>query len=206
MRAGDFGLDLAAVTEAGHDAKLVFLCSPNNPTGQLLDEASILELCRVLAAKRSSWWTRPTSSFPCVRASLRGSPSSRTWWCSVRCPRPMRLRARCGALLASEAIVGLLRRILPPYALPASSVEAVLRLTAEPQRRQAQARIDTLRGERERMRARLVALPAVRRILSSDANFLLAEFAAPQALSPPAAPPGFCPGPEREPARRAVCG
>ena len=89
--------------------------------------------------------------------------------------------ARCGALLASEAIVGLLRRILPPYALPASSVEAVLRLTAEPQRRQALARIETLRVERERMRVRLLALPGVRRVLPSDANFLLTEFAAPQA-------------------------
>ena len=89
--------------------------------------------------------------------------------------------ARCGALLASEVIVGLLARILPPYALPASSVEAVLRLTAEPQRRQAQARIETLRGEREQMRARLTGLPGVRRVFPSDANFLLAEFDAPQA-------------------------
>ncbi len=88
--------------------------------------------------------------------------------------------ARCGALLASEAIVGVTARILPPYALPASSVEAVMRLTAEPQRRQAEARIETLRAERERLRTRLVALPGVRKVLPSDANFLLAEFAAPQ--------------------------
>ena len=164
------------------DAKLVFLCSPNNPTGQLLDEASILELCRVLAAKALIVVDEAYIEF-----SMRASLASRL----AEFPNLVVLRtlskayalagARCGALLASEAIVGLLRRILPPYALPASSVEAVLRLTAEPQRRQAQARIDTLRGERERMRARLVALPGVRRVLPSDANFLLAEFAAPQA-------------------------
>src|SRR4029453_8105781 len=40
--------------------------------------------------------------------------------------------ARCGALIASPSIVGLLARILPPYALPASSVEAVLRLPSGP--------------------------------------------------------------------------
>jgi len=182
LRAGDFALDLAAVTEAGHDAKLVFLCSPNNPTGQLLDEVPILELCRVLATKALIVVDEAYIEF-----SMRASLASRL----AEFPNLVVLRtlskayalagARCGALLASEAIVGLLRRILPPYALPASSVEAVLRLTAEPQRRQAQARIDTIRDERERMRARLVALPGVRRILPSDANFLLAEFAAPQA-------------------------
>jgi histidinol-phosphate aminotransferase len=182
LRAGDFGLDLAAVTEAGQDAKLVFLCSPNNPTGQLLDEASMLELCRALAAKALIVVDEAYIEF-----SMRASLASRL----AEFPNLVVLRtlskayalagARCGALLASEAIVGLLRRVLPPYALPASSVEAVLRLTAEPQRRQAQARIDTLRGERERIRARLVALPGVRRVLPSDANFLLAEFAAPEA-------------------------
>jgi len=182
LRAGDFGLDLAAVSEAGQDAKLVFLCSPNNPTGQLLDEAAILELCHVLGAKALIVVDEAYIEF-----SRRASLASRL----AEFPNLVVLRtlskayalagARCGSLLASEAIVGLLRRILPPYALPASSVEAVLRLTAEPQRRQAQARIDTLRGERERMRARLVALPGVRRVLPSDANFLLAEFVAPQA-------------------------
>ena len=88
--------------------------------------------------------------------------------------------ARCGALLASEAIVALLARIIPPYALPASSVEAVMQLTAGPQRAQAAARIATLLEERERMRTRLAALPGVRRVLPSDANFLLVEFAEPQ--------------------------
>jgi histidinol-phosphate/aromatic aminotransferase/cobyric acid decarboxylase-like protein len=84
--------------------------------------------------------------------------------------------ARCGTLLASPDIVALLARIIPPYALPASTVEAVIELTAGPQRAQAVARVHTLLEERERMRARLTALPCVRRILPSDANFLLVEF------------------------------
>ena len=182
LRAGDFDLDASAVIEAGRDAKLVFLCSPNNPTGQLLDEDAILECCGALAAKALIVVDEAYIEF-----STRPSLTSRL----AELPNLVVLRtlskayalagARCGALIASEAIVGLLSRILPPYALPASSVEAVLRLTAEPQRRQAQARVDTLRAERERMHARLAALPGVRRVLPSDANFLLTEFAAPQA-------------------------
>ena len=182
LRADDFGIDLPAVSKAGRDAKLIFLCSPNNPTGQLLDEAAILELCAVLAGKALVVVDEAYIEF-----SARASLATRL----ADFPNLVVLRtlskayalagARCGALLASEAIVGLLKRILPPYALPASSVEAVLRLTAERQRRQAQARIETLRSERERLRARLLALRGVRRVLPSDANFLLTEFAAPQA-------------------------
>ena len=183
LRAGDFGLDVAAVIEAGRDAKLVFLCSPNNPTGQLLDEDAILECCRALAAKALIVVDEAYIEFstrPSLTSRLAGHPNLvvlRTLSKAYALAG-----ARCGALIACEAIVGLLSRILPPYALPASSVEAVIRLTAQPQRRQAQARIETLRAERERMRARLAALPGVRRVLPSDANFLLAEFAAPQAM------------------------
>ena len=122
LRVGDFGLDLAAVSEAGQDAKLVFLCSPNNPTGQLLDEAAILELCHVLGAKALIVVDEAYIEF-----SRRASLASRL----AEFPNLVVLRtlskayalagARCGSLLASESIVGLLRRILPPYALPASS-------------------------------------------------------------------------------------
>jgi histidinol-phosphate aminotransferase len=182
LRSVDFGLDVAAVADAGRDAKLVFLCSPNNPTGQLLDEAAILALCKTLAGRALVVVDEAYIEFS-TRASLAARLGE--------FPNLVVLRtlskayalagARCGALLASEEIVRLLRRILPPYALPASSVEAVLKLTAQRQRRQAQARIDTLRSERERMRARLAAVPGIRRVLPSDANFLLAEFDAPQA-------------------------
>ena len=182
LRGADFALDVPAIVETGRRSKLVFLCSPNNPTGQLFDETDILAICGTLAGDALVVLDEAYIEF-----ATRPSLARRL----AEFPNLVVLRtlskayalagARCGALLASEAVVGLLARILPPYALPASSVEAVLRLTAEPQRRQAQARIETLRGERERMRARLTAMSGVRRVLPSDANFLLTEFAAPRA-------------------------
>ena len=85
--------------------------------------------------------------------------------------------ARLGTLIAQEAVVSLLKRIIPPYALPASTVEQVLALTEAPQRAMAADRIRTLLGEREAMRARLGGMPSVARVFPSDANFLLVEFA-----------------------------
>ncbi len=177
LHAEDFSLDPAAVIDAGRKAKIVFLCSPNNPTGNLFDEAAILEVCGALASSSLVVLDEAYIEF-----SGRTSLASRL----AEFPNLVLLRtlskayalagARCGALLASHEIVALLTRIIPPYALPASTVEAVIALTAGPHRAQAVARIHTLLEERERMRARLTAMPRVRRVLPSDANFLLVEF------------------------------
>jgi histidinol-phosphate/aromatic aminotransferase/cobyric acid decarboxylase-like protein len=76
-------------------------------------------------------------------------------------------------LIAGEEIVALLRRIIPPYAIPTSTVEDVLRLTEAPQRAISAERIRAVLAERERMRTRLAAMAAVERVFPSDANFLL---------------------------------
>jgi histidinol-phosphate aminotransferase len=188
----DFTLDAPAVSAAGRTAKLVFLCSPNNPTGRLIDEEAIAAVCSARAETSLVVLDEAYVEFsgrPSFVARLSEFPNLvvlRTLSKAYALAG-----ARCGALIASAAIVGLLARILPPYALPASSVEAVLRLTAEPQRRQAAARIETLRAEREILRTRLAELPGVRRVFPSDANFVLVEFDAPQAALAAAAAVGL---------------
>jgi histidinol-phosphate aminotransferase len=176
LREG-FALDTSRVIAAGRDAKIVFLCSPNNPTGNLLDEASMLDICRALSA----------TSLVCVdeayiefagRASLSGRLAD--------FPNLVLLRtlskayalagARLGTLLAGEDIVGLLKRIIPPYAIPASTVEDVLRLTETPQRATSASRIATLLEERAKLSSRLAHTAGIVRVHPSDANFLLVEF------------------------------
>ncbi|NJD32262.1 MAG: histidinol-phosphate transaminase [Gammaproteobacteria bacterium] len=171
-----FALDTDAVIAAGRGAKIVFLCSPNNPTGNLLDEADVLAVCHALA----------TTSLVCVdeaylEFSGRASLSARL----EDHPNLVVLRtlskayalagARCGTLIAAEEIVSLLKRIIPPYAIPASTVEDVLELTEAPQRAISAERIRTMLAERDKMRARLQAAPTVSRVFPSDANFLLVE-------------------------------
>jgi histidinol-phosphate aminotransferase len=176
LQRDGFVLDAAAVIDAGRAAKIVFLCSPNNPTGNLLDEGAMLEICRALA----------TSALVCVDEAYiefagRASLASRL----AEFPNLVVLRtlskayalagARLGTLIANHEIVGLLKRIIPPYAIPASTVEDVLRLTEAPQRAMAAARIRTLLDERARVRKRLEAAAGILRVFPSDANFLLVE-------------------------------
>jgi histidinol-phosphate aminotransferase len=172
-----FALDTPAVLEAGRRAKIVFLCSPNNPTGNLLDESALLGICRELAERALVCVDEAYIEFA-ARASLAAR--------LAEFPNLVVLRtlskayalagARLGTLLASEEIVSLLKRIIPPYAIPASTVEQVLALTEAPQRAMAAARIRTLLEQRETVRQRLARMPGVVRVHPSDANFLLVQF------------------------------
>jgi len=172
-----FDLDTAAVIEAGRSAKIVFLCSPNNPTGNLLDPDAMLAVAGELAGRSVVCVDEAYLEFT-DRASLTARIGD--------LPNLVVLRtlskayalagARLGTLIAAEAIVALLRRAIPPYALPAPTVEHVLALTEAPQRAMAEDRIRTLRRERDAMRERLEPMASVARVFPSDANFLLVEF------------------------------
>ena len=171
-----FALDTDAVIAAGHDAKIVFLCSPNNPTGNLLDEEAMLRVCRELEGRALVVVDEAYIEF-----SGRHSLASRI----AEHPSLVVLRtlskayalagARLGTLIAHPELVALLKRIIPPYAIPASTTDEVLALTEAPQRAQSVARVRTLLQDRERMRTALQASANVVRVYPSDANFLLVE-------------------------------
>lgn len=177
LRREDFQLDVDAVIEAGRRAKLVFLCSPNNPTGNLLDEDAMLRIARELAGSSLVVVDEAYVEFSGRDSLVTKVAAAAGQLCVLRTlSKAYALAgARLGTLVAREAVIGLLRRIIPPYAIPASTVEDVLALTEAPQRARATARIRTLFVERDRMRARLGRCAHVTCIHPSDANFLLLE-------------------------------
>jgi histidinol-phosphate aminotransferase len=176
LQDSHYMLDTDAVIAAGRSARLVFLCSPNNPTGNLLDEDAMLHVCRELAGCALVVIDEAYVEF-CQRPSLAARLGEFSNLVVLRTlSKAYALAgARLGTLLASPEIVGLLRKIIPPYAIPASTVAEVLALTEAPQRAMAAARIRTLLDERERMRERLARCAAVRQVFPADANFLLVE-------------------------------
>jgi histidinol-phosphate aminotransferase len=176
LRRADFALDPAVVLSVARQAKLVFLCSPNNPTGNLLDEEAMLSVCRELDGRAIVVVDEAYLEFS-GRASLVSRISEMPNLVVLRTlSKAYALAgARLGTLIANEEIVSLLKRIIPPYAIPASTVEQVLALTEAPQRAQSAARIRTLVSERERMEDALRKSRHVTRVFDSDANFLLIE-------------------------------
>ena len=157
--------------------KLVFLCSPNNPTGNAYDETMMLDVAGRLSGKALLVVDEAYLEF-----SRR--PSLTRW--QSKFPNLVVLRtlskafalagARCGALIANADIVGLLQRIIPPYAIPSSTVEIVEHVLSAPQIIQTRARVEAIIAERQRLAHALPSVSGVRRVYPSDANFLLVEF------------------------------
>jgi histidinol-phosphate aminotransferase len=175
LRAPTFDLDAAAVLDAcRRNVKIVFLCTPNNPTGNRLSEAEVMQVIEGTAGRAIVVLDEAYVEFARAPSLARLLP---------RWPHLVVLRtlskayglagARCGAVLADPDVIALLRRILPPYAIAQPTVEAVARLLGPAQLAAAAAHISALRAERDRIADALTANPRVARLWPSEANFLL---------------------------------
>ncbi len=184
LRAAEgFALDEERVLEScTPDVKLVFFCSPNNPTGNLLDEQAILRIAARLAGRAvvviDSAYIEFSGS-PCLSRHL------------ARMPHLAILRtlskayglagARCGALIADPEVVALLRKVIPPYAIAQPSLEAVLRQLQPPQIAVSREHIERIRAERARLTRLLGTSRGVVQVWPSDANFVVIGFKDPDA-------------------------
>jgi histidinol-phosphate aminotransferase len=176
--AADFMLDVDAVLAALTPAvKLVFVCTPNNPTGQVIAPAAIERLAQALAGRALLVIDEAYVEFADA-PSLVGlidrhehvgilRTLSKAWALAG---------ARVGTLLANAGVIALLRRIMPPYPLPLPCVDAALAALSADGQAQARGHIAQVRAERTRMRESLAALPGVREVLPSQANFLAVRF------------------------------
>ena len=175
----DFSLDvdrlLARVTP---QVKLVFVCSPNNPTGNLVPLAEIEQLAAALN-------DRALVVVDEAYIEFAGTPSATGLL--ERYDNVVVLRtlskahalaaARVGALIAHAEIVALLRRILPAYPLPTPCVEAALAALTPAALAATQVRVAGLLEARARLAEVLKTFAGVREVFPSFANFLLVRCA-----------------------------
>jgi histidinol-phosphate aminotransferase len=156
--------------------KLVYLCSPNNPTGNLLDRAALEHICAALDGKAIVVideayieWSRTPSL-----AAWLGRFQTLTILRTLSKAHAL-AGARIGALLASPELIQLARRVIPPYALAQPTVEAALRALEPTEIAASQSRLEALLVEKEYLRRGLEASPLVDKVWPSDANFLMIE-------------------------------
>jgi len=178
----DFALDVDAVLAAVTPAvKLVFVCAPNNPAGVGVPRAAILQLVEVLAGRALVVvdeayveFADPDGECGSVAACVGDFENlvvlrtlSKAWALAG---------VRIGTLLADDRVIGLLRKIIPPYPLPVPCAAAALNALSAEGERTTRERIGTARRERKRMGEALATLACVRAVLPSQANFLTLRF------------------------------
>ena len=185
LRAGEgFALDAKAVLAAcDAHTRIVFLCSPNNPTGNALDPAAVEQLLLALQGR---------ALIAVDEAYIEFSGAQSLTTALSRFPHLVVLRtlskafglagARVGSLIAAPEIVALLAKVIPPYSIPQLTIEAVLATLAAPQLAIQRERVAQVVAERERLRAQLTAARGATRVWPSVANFLLVDFEDPDAV------------------------
>nr|WP_099092943.1 histidinol-phosphate transaminase [Hymenobacter sedentarius] len=163
----------AAQLLAASSAKLVFLCSPNNPTGNLLAQDAIEAILRSFKgfvvvdeayadfAMSPSWTTR-LPEFPRLVVL---QTFSKAWGLAG---------LRLGVAYGSPELIAYLNKIKPPYNISAATQQhALAALAAAPQLPEMQAE---LLNSRRWLAEQLPLLPIVEHVFPSDANFLLVRF------------------------------
>jgi histidinol-phosphate aminotransferase len=171
----DFQIDLASVAEDFSDPllKLIFICSPNNPTGNLMDEQSILYLLEnfnglvLLDEAYIDFADRPSllSRLAEYDNLILMQTFSKAWGLAG---------ARLGVAYASAEIITYFNRIKPPYNVSSLNQQAVLEaLNREEEYKEQVAEI---KNEKSRLQAALENMEVVQLVYPSQSNFLLLEF------------------------------
>jgi histidinol-phosphate aminotransferase len=178
-RAG-WQLDIAAVPGAveQHAVRVVFLCSPANPTGQALTLAQVEALAAALQGRCLLVIDEAYVEFSAV-------PSASALL--ARFPGLVVLRtlskahalagARIGAVLADPELIRVLANLMAPYPVPAPTAALALEALSDASLAATRERVARIVAARVALAQALATWPEVRRVYGSDGNYLLVRFA-----------------------------
>ena len=169
----DFQLDVDKILNvADNNSKVLFLCSPNNPTGNSLranDIETLLNNFKGIVAIDEAYidfsneesWTKRLGEFPNLIVTQTLSKAYGM------------AGIRLGICYASQEIISVLDRIKPPYNVNELTQKKAIELLSE--RSIAKNQIENILEERETLKSELQSIDFVSIIYPSDANFILVK-------------------------------
>lgn len=161
------------------NTKAIFICSPNNPTGNSLCRSEIEKLLRsfeglVIVDEAYIDFSKSES----LLKDLEHYPNlivlqtfSKAWGCAA---------IRLGMAFASPEIIAIFNKIKYPYNVNLLTQKEAIQLLQYPEK--IQSWVDTLLDERDRVMAEFGKLPVCFRVYPTDANFFLAKVVDAKAL------------------------
>lgn len=179
----DWQLNVPAIAEKLDGVKLVYVCSPNNPTGQIVNPADLRALLEMTRGKALVVADEAYIEF-CPQATLTG------WLAEY--PHLVVLRTlskafalaglRCGFTLANEEVIGLLMKVIAPYPL-STPVADIAAQALTPQGIAAmRERVAQILAERQYLVANLRDIPCVEQVFDSETNYILVRLTASSAV------------------------
>jgi len=171
----NFAFDVDEILDSCDDnTRLIFLCSPNNPTGTVLSRPALIDLLERRGDR---------SAVVVDEAYIEFSDEPSAVELLVRFGNLIVLRtlskalafagARCGAVMGPAEVVSMLNAIQAPYAMSTPVVECVEDALEQSCLDEAQENIAAVRAERERLMDELREIDLVDKVWPSAANFFL---------------------------------
>lgn len=154
------------------NTKLIWLCSPNNPTGNALNLEEILKIVNgfdgivIIDEAYSDFSTHHP-----FRTEIKKYPNvvvlntmSKAWGCAA---------LRLGMAFASKEIIGIMNKVKYPYNINLLTQQKALEILEDPYEVDKWARM--ILQERTRVMDAFKLLPITKKIYPTDANFFLVE-------------------------------
>ena len=153
--------------------KLIFICSPNNPTGNCFNDNDVEFILKefhgivvideaYIDFSNNTSWSKLLDKYPNIIVT---QTFSKAWALAS---------ARVGIAYASEDIVQLLNKVKMPYNI--SKLNQQSAIDAMDNESEFKMNIEIILKEKEQLIQKLNQLEMVQKIYPSDANFLLVEF------------------------------
>ncbi len=174
-----FQPDVEAILALGQHAKLLFICSPNNPTGNGIDVIKVERLLNNFSGivvideayidfAEGIGFQHLLSQFPKL---IILQTFSKAWAMAG---------ARIGVAMANHLIIEMMNKVKLPYNLNNLSAMALMQQLNNKQR--IMAEIAAIKKQREFLTYSLKKLPFVRKVFPSEANFILIKVDEAQAV------------------------
>ena len=156
------------------DAKIVFICNPNNPTGTVISKENIEQAIQAA----------PNAIVVVDEAYIEFCPEYSVADLLSTYPNLVVLRtlskafalagARCGFMLANDAIIDLVMLVIAPYPVPLPVSELATKALSAQGLDTMQTQVATLVEQGQRLSAALSAFGA--QVLPANGNYVLAKF------------------------------
>ena len=165
----DFNLDTEALLATCNErTKVIYLCSPNNPSGNAFPKAQLREIC---------------DRFPGIvvideayadfsaKGSMVRDAMERENLIILQTMSKARAMAglRIGLAISSEEVIRLMSMVKYPYNLSRAAMEKAFQFLEKP----IDDEVNTIVNERKKLASILPRFPFVQRVFPSDANFIL---------------------------------
>lgn len=170
----DFQLNLTEIENQLDNVKIVFVCSPNNPTGNTLNRQDLITLLNMTKDRAIVVLDEAYIEF-CQESTMITELNHYPHLAIIRTLSKAFALAglRCGFTLANPEMIGILQKVIAPYPLPTPVIDIATQALSTDGIAMMQQRVETIKMNRNHVLNALRSFDFIKKIYPSETNYLL---------------------------------